>query len=101
MTLHRQLSAAGVGLAALLLVGVTPVVAQDSPSRGDLDDTFCDADGDLVADAPIDPSEWRDPSTLVFAYTPVEDPAVYSNIFSDLIDYLGECTGHDVVYFNV
>ena len=26
---------------------------------------------------PKDPAEWVDPETLIFAYTPVEDPAVY------------------------
>jgi hypothetical protein len=33
-----------------------------------------DADGDLIADIPTDPSELVDPDTLIFAYTPVEDP---------------------------
>jgi hypothetical protein len=52
------------------------VHAQDCP-RGDLDAAYCDRDGDLVADAPTDPKQLVNPSTLIFAYTPVEDPAVY------------------------
>ena len=34
-----------------------------------------------VADTPADSRRWKDPATLVFAYTPVEDPAVYQNVF--------------------
>ena len=49
--------------------------AQECP-RGDLDKAYCDRDGDLVADAPTDPRQLVNPSTLIFAYTPVEDPAV-------------------------
>ena len=41
-----------------------------------LDPRFQDANGDMVADAPTDPKMWLDPATLVFAYTPVEDPTL-------------------------
>jgi len=44
--------------------------AQDCP-RGELDKAYCDRNGDLVADAPTDPKQLADPSTLIFAYTPV------------------------------
>jgi phosphonate transport system substrate-binding protein len=96
-------------LKRLVLVGVAglaalagPVLAQGTcPNRGQLDELYCDADGDLVADAPSDPTKLRDPSTLVFAYTPVEDPAVYQNIFKPLTDHLGRCTGKRVVYYPV
>lgn len=74
--------------------------AQDCP-RGDLDARYCDADGDLIADIPSDESQQIDPDTLVFAYTPVEDPAVYATAWSDFIDYLGEKTGKDIVFFPV
>ncbi len=57
----------------------SPVMAEDCP-RGDLDKRFCDRDGDLLADAPTDSSKWLDPSTLIFAYTPIEDPAVYNMV---------------------
>ncbi len=66
--------------------------AQDCP-RGDLDERYCDTDGDLLADVPTDPSEWLDPDTLIFAYTPVEDPAVYKEAWSDFLTYLEEKTG--------
>jgi phosphonate transport system substrate-binding protein len=37
----------------------------------------------------------------VFTYTPVEDPAKYENIFKPFTDYLGQCTGKKVVFFQV
>lgn len=76
--------------------------AQDAcPNRGELDTLYCDADKDLVADAPTDPKKWRDPSTLVWAYTPVEDPAVYANVFKPFTDHLEKCTGKRTVYYPV
>ena len=94
------------GVAAILLgvglAGATPVLAQDNcPNRGQLDNAYCDANGDLVADAPTDPKKWRDPSALVWAYTPVEDPAVYANIFKPFTDHLEKCVGKRIVYYPV
>ena len=66
---------------ALTLTFAGPGVAQDCP-RGDLDERYCDVDGDLVADIPTDPSEQVDPDTLIFTYTPVEDPAVYKEVWA-------------------
>lgn len=77
-------------------------LAQDEcPNRGHLDVMFCDADGDLVADRPTDPSQWVDPATLIFAYTPVEDPAIYGDIWQPFIDHLAEVTGRNVRFFAV
>jgi phosphonate transport system substrate-binding protein len=89
-------------LAAGITAGTPPVAAQDAcPNRGQLDDLYCDANKDLVADTPTDASKLKDPSALVFAYTPVEDPAVYQNIFKPFTDYLTKCTGKRVVYYPV
>ena len=86
---------------ALLAVSAPRALAQSScPNRGQLDDMYCDADGDLVADPP-EVRRQRDPSTLVFAYTPVEDPAVYQNVFKPFTDHLAQCTGRRVVYYPV
>ena len=74
--------------------------AQDCP-RGDLDERFCDVDGDLIADIPTDESQLIDPDTLIFAYTPVEDPAVYKTAWADFLDHLKEKTGKDIVFFPV
>jgi phosphonate transport system substrate-binding protein len=70
-------------------------------SRGQLDTMYCDRDADLVADAPSDPAKWKDPSTLVWAYTPVEDPSVYANVFKPFTDHLKACTGKTIVYYPV
>ena len=81
---------------------VRAAAAQDTcKHRGELDDLYCDEDGDLVADLPKDPKKLKNPSALVFAYTPVEDPAVYENIFKPFTDYLGKCTSKRVVYYPV
>lgn len=66
-----------------------------------LDARFTDADGDLVADTPTDSKDWIDPSTLIFAYTPVEDPAVYAKVWEEFIDHLAETTGKRVQFFPV
>ena len=66
-----------------------------------LDTRFTDADGDLIADAPTDPKDWLDPSTLVFSYTPVEDPAVYAEVWKDFIEHLAKETGKKVQFFPV
>ncbi|GAB1575874.1 phosphate/phosphite/phosphonate ABC transporter substrate-binding protein [Bordetella petrii] len=75
--------------------------ADACPNRGDLDQMYCDANKDLVADTPTDADKLKTPSTLVFTYTPVEDPAVYANIFKPFTEYLGECTGKRVVFYQV
>lgn len=87
---------------ALLVLGSSVSLADNSCSyRGVLDDKFCDEDRDLVADSPKDESAWRNPSTLVFTYTPVEDPAVYKDAFADFQRYLEEKTGKRVIYYTV
>ncbi len=73
------LMAAAVLLALAVGVSNRAVAAEDCP-RGTLDERYCDRDGDLVADIPTDPSQLIDPDTLIFAYTPVEDPAVYAEV---------------------
>ncbi len=70
-------------------------------NRGELDVNYCDANGDMVADVPTDPKKLKDPSTLVWAYTPVEDPAVYEKIFAPFTAHLAACTGKKVVFFQV
>jgi phosphonate transport system substrate-binding protein len=94
-----QLKIAGVALAAAAFAW-GPAQAQDCP-RGDLDERFCDADGDLIADIPTNPDELIDPDTLIFAYTPVEDPAVYKTAWSDFLTHLEAKTGKEVIFFPV
>lgn len=70
-------------------------------ASADLSSRYVDNDGDMVADAPTDESQWVDPDTLVFAYTPVEDPAVYADVWSDFLSHLEEATGKRVQFFPV
>jgi phosphonate transport system substrate-binding protein len=82
--------------ASLLALSVAP--AQACSNRGELDEAYCDENKDLVADVP---AKTRDPSVIVFAYTPVEDPAVYENAFKPFTEYLGKCISKRVVYYPV
>jgi len=77
---------------------LTPVLAHGAFQ---LDSRYQDNDGDLIADIPSDESKLVDPSTLVFAYTPVEDPAVYKEVWSEFLDHLAETTGKKVQFFPV
>src|SRR5436190_14905473 len=89
------LAAAG----AALLTGTAS--AQQCRDRGELDSLYCDDNNDLVADVPSDPRAWKDPGTLNFTYTPVEDPTVYQYAFRPFTDYLSRCTGRRVIYYPV
>ncbi|MEA2119770.1 phosphate/phosphite/phosphonate ABC transporter substrate-binding protein [Halovibrio sp. HP20-50] len=92
LSLPRTLiSAAVAGAFALAAVNAS----------ADLSSRYVDNDGDMVADVPSDESERVDPDTLVFAYTPVEDPAVYADVWSDFLDHLSEATGKNVQFFPV
>ncbi|NNU80343.1 phosphate/phosphite/phosphonate ABC transporter substrate-binding protein [Halovulum dunhuangense] len=66
-----------------------------------LSDRYTDADGDLIADIPTDPAQLVDPDTLIFAYTPVEDPAVYAEVWQGFLDHMAELTGKNVQFFPV
>jgi phosphonate transport system substrate-binding protein len=66
-----------------------------------LDSRFTDADGDLIADIPTDASQLVDPDTLIFAYTPVEDPAVYAEVWTGFLEHMEEVTGKEVQFFPV
>jgi len=88
-------------LAASVLMTVFSGQALADCERGALDTLFCDENGDMVADLPKDKSRWNNPDTLIFAYTPVEDPAIYSDIWQPFIDHLSEVTGRDVRFFAV
>ncbi len=82
--------------AALALVSTTGAFAQFA-----LDSRFMDADGDMIADIPTDESQFVDPDTLVFAYTPVEDPSIYVDVWDDFLKHLEEKTGKSVQFFPV
>ncbi|WP_127145736.1 phosphate/phosphite/phosphonate ABC transporter substrate-binding protein [Pelagibacterium montanilacus] len=93
MTSLSRLLTGTAALAALALAA--PAIAFELDSR------FVDNDGDLVADIPTDESALLDPETLIFTYTPVEDPAVYEGVWQGFMDHLSEATGKDVQFFPV
>src|SRR5512136_2133730 len=98
----RQISVIASVFVALSISGglIGASCAQDCP-RGDLDKAYCDRDGDLVADAPTDPKQLVNPPTLIFAYTPVEDPAVYAKAWDGFIKHMEKITGKKVMFFPV
>jgi phosphonate transport system substrate-binding protein len=89
-----KLATAFTALAALAVAA--PVHAEFK-----LSERFTDKDGDLIADIPEDQSQWLDPATLIFAYTPVEDPAVYAEVWQEFLDHMAEVTGKKVQFFPV
>lgn len=91
----------GIALCSLAFAAASAAQAAECANRGELDRLYCDENGDLVADPPKDPAKFADPSTLVFAYTPVEDPAIYEDIWQPFIDHLEKVTGRDVQFFAV
>jgi phosphonate transport system substrate-binding protein len=89
------------GMFALGLVSLTSIAQAAECPRGTLDKQYCDRDGNLTADLPIDQSKWVNPEALIFAYTPVEDPAVYKSVWAGFIDHLSKTTGKKVIFFSV
>ncbi len=87
--------------AAFSLMATIAWGTEDCKNRGTLDEMYCDENMDLVADTPKDSKNWKDPKTLVFTYTPVEDPAVYKDAFADFQKYLEKATGKRVIYYTV
>ncbi|NOG32453.1 phosphate/phosphite/phosphonate ABC transporter substrate-binding protein [Halomonas sp. TBZ9] len=86
-------------LLSVAITGAFSVVALQASA--DMSSRYIDSDGDLVADIPADESQWVDPDTLIFAYTPVEDPAIYADVWADFLDHLADATGKRVQFFPV
>ena len=94
-----------IGLAVSLFIsslcfGSIASFAEDC-NRGTLDTAYCDRNFDQVADLPLDSKDWVDPKTIIFTYTPVEDPAVYANIWQNFVKHLEKHTDRKVVFFPV
>ena len=96
----RLLVAAALAWVGLVAVPATANAADDCP-RSFLDERYCDRDGNLTADLPLNEDEWVDPDTIIFSYTPVEDPAVYQKVWDGFIQHMAEVTGRKVVFFPV
>lgn len=83
------------------ITGATILSLMSSMSASALDARYKDTNGDMVADAPVNPAEFVDPSTLIFAYTPVEDPAVYAKVWDGFLKHMEKVTGKRVQFFPV
>ena len=82
-------------LLRLVLSAATIAATATQPSLA-LDARYTDADGDLVADVP---AKTVDPSTLIFAYTPGEDPSQFPVVWDDFIRHLNTVTGRIVRFY--
>ncbi len=85
----------------LLSAAALTLFAGSAAAEFPLDARYSDADGDYIADIPTDAGQLVDPSTLVFAFTPVEDPAVYAEAWSDFLTHMESVTGKTVEFFPV
>lgn len=90
---YRLKFSLGLLLVCAAALAVSPAIA--------LDPRFKDADGDLLADVPTDPAQQLDPPTLIFAYTPVEDPAVYAKVWDGFLRHMSKVTGKKIQFFPV
>ncbi len=100
----KKLLVTSTAVATMLIGGAivasSPALSQEC-ERGNLDAAYCDRNFDLTADLPLDPKDWVNPDTIIFTYTPVEDPAVYASIWEGFVDHMAEVTGKKVVFFPV
>jgi phosphonate transport system substrate-binding protein len=85
----------------MLTAAACALAATAAQAEFALDQRYTDTDGDLIADIPNDATQLVDPSTLIFAYTPVEDPAVYAAAWADFLTHLESETGKKVQFFPV
>lgn len=91
---------AGILAAASMSLMATTANAEEC-NRGTLDKAYCDRNFDQTADLPTDPKDWVNPSTIIFTYTPVEDPAVYASIWDGFVKHMEKVTGKKVIFFPV
>ena len=82
----------GVALAIGLAFAGAALSQEACKSRGELDTPYCDEDGDLLADTPRDPKRQKNPDTLFFTNSPLDDPAVFKKLMEPFVDHLAKCT---------
>lgn len=88
--------------ALLLAASALPAFAQTTcKNRGDLDQQYCDEDANLVADLPQDPKRWKNPATILYSNSPLEDPAVYEKLMEPFMHYMSQCSGKKFRYYTV
>ena len=96
-----QLATPSAMARSVIALSVAALCATAGTAQAQLSPRYQDANQDLVADVPTDATRWRDPNILIFAYTPVEDPAMYSKVWDEFIAHLEAATGKEVRFFPV
>lgn len=91
----------GLSIVATLVASSLLSLNMAQAEEFQLDSRYQDKDHDMVADIPTDEDKLIDPSTLIFAYTPVEDPAVYADVWSEFLAHMEKVTGKKVKFFPV
>jgi phosphonate transport system substrate-binding protein len=90
-----------IAAAAMMMVTGSAAQAADECPRGSLDAKYCDRNNDMVADAPTDADDILDPKTIIFSYTPIEDPAMWQDVWQRFISHMEKVTGRQVKFFQV
>ncbi len=90
-----------VPIVMVLMGVVAPGLSTAPAAEFKLSSRFQDGDGDMVADTPSDAAKQVDPNPLIFAYTPVEDPAVYAKVWRGFLEYMEKVTGKKIQFFAV
>jgi phosphonate transport system substrate-binding protein len=85
---------------AVVALALVAALAMTSGATA-LDPRYADTDGDMVADTPLDHQRQSDPPVLIFAYSPIEDPAVYAKVWEGFLRHLEKLPGKRVQYFPV
>ena len=100
--MSRVAAVLGAAVGAVLALVAFSAQAQDAcKNRGELDTPYCDEDGDLLADTPKDPKRQKNPDTLFFTNSPLEDPAVFKKLMEPFVDHLAKCTARKVRFYDV
>lgn len=86
---------------AALFAGAVNAAAEDCDTPSRLAEGLADTNCDLLADAPAQAADLRNPKTLVWAYTPIEDPTIYAELFRPFTRHLADCVGRQIVYYPV
>lgn len=96
----RLLRRRAIALAAFvaMLPMALALAADPCPHRGKLDAIYCDENRDLLADPPRDRAKLVNPDPLLFTFAPVENPAVYENVWTDFLRHLEKATGKRTRY---
>ena len=81
---------------AVLLLGAVGAQAQSCVNRGELDDIYCDANQDMLADTP---KVTVNPAKIVLAISAVEDAGTARRTYGPLIDHLAICLKKEVEFY--